>query len=56
MYFKKDSTIPHPKYDNVDEDGMLEHIYGHKICLVTQFREFVRLDELGEAKILKPKF
>ena len=32
------------KYPNIDSNGQLEHLYGHKICVVTYKRTFLALD------------
>ena len=37
-----------PKYDHISTEGLLDHCYGHKMCVVTYNRAFVELDALGE--------
>ena len=32
------------KYENIDSNGQLEHLYGHKICVVTYKRTFLAID------------
>ena len=43
------TTCFSPKhYDYVTKDGNLEAFYGHKMCLITQERDLISIETLGE--------
>ena len=41
---KSDGRKEFKKYDNVAADGTLDHIYGHKMCVVSYKRSYLAMD------------